>query len=316
MSRTVTQKGNRKAGCIVNAKKRRLRMQISRLHFATIICAVTIAAGTTYAQPGRVDSDHYVAVGNCKLHYRTGGTGPYLLMLHGFTLSSEQWLEYFDDFSSDYTVIAFDLPGHGKSDRHDGAFSYEHWAELILQALERLDVHAVFGMGHSAGAITLLYMADKKPQLFKGLVLVAGSPVMSTAGRDMLLYDSFEKADAPMQTYYMGIHFGDTTKIKEIFSDVRFMASQVPTLGDHPPIMERLKQFTAPVFMVWGDRDPYFPMEITTTLYKTFPNAQLWVIPFQGHAPVWETFGADAATTERFAESVRRFLSASNSQYK
>ena len=74
------------------------------------------------------------------LHYRTGGTGPHLIMLHGFTLSSEQWSEYFDDFGSDYTIVAFDLPGHGKSDRPKGTFSYESWAELVLQAVELLGI--------------------------------------------------------------------------------------------------------------------------------------------------------------------------------
>jgi pimeloyl-ACP methyl ester carboxylesterase len=232
-------------------------------------------------------------------------------MLHGFTLSSEQWEEYFDDFGSDYTIVAFDLPGHGKSDRPEGAFSYERWAELILQALESLGIDSAFGMGHSAGAITLLYMADKQPQLLQALTLVAGAPVMSTAGRDILLHDSFNKADAALQAYYLGIHFGDTVKIDDIFSDIRFMATQVPTFGMHPPIMERLKQLALPVYMVWGDRDPYFPMEIATELYKSFPNARLWVIPFQGHTPVWQSFGADAVTAEQFATSVRKFFSAS-----
>lgn len=142
-------------------------MRIVSVYFATIVLSMTLSTGITRAQPATVDGEHYVSVGDCMLHYRTGGTGPHLIMLHGFTLSSEQWTEYFDDFGSDYTIVAFDLPGHGKSDRPKGAFSYELWAELILQAIESLGIDSAFGMGHSAGAITLLYMADKKPQLFR-----------------------------------------------------------------------------------------------------------------------------------------------------
>lgn len=273
-----------------------------------LVLAIAMSSGPIHAQPAAVDGEHYVSVGDVMLHYRTGGTGPHLIMLHGFTLSSEQWTEYFDDFGSDYTIVAFDLPGHGKSDRHAGAFSYERWADLILEALESLGIDSALGMGHSAGAITLLHMADKKPELFRAIMLVAGAPVMSTTGRDILLQDSFEKADESLKAYYLNIHFGDTTRIKNIFSDIRYMASQVPTFGQHPPIMERLKRLTVPVYMIWGDGDPYFPLEIATELYKIFPNAGMWVIPFQGHAPVWEAFGADATTTENFAISVRKFF--------
>lgn len=283
-------------------------MGIIRAHFTAIFVATTLLTGTTSAQPSRVSGEHYVTVGDVMLHYRTGGTGPHLIMLHGFTLSSEQWSEYFDDFGSDYTIVAFDLPGHGKSDRPKGTFSYESWAELVLQAVELLGIDSAVGIGHSAGAITLLHMADRKPDLFRALVLVAGSPVMSTAGKDLPLHDSFDKADESLKAYYLRIHSGDTARIGEIFSDLRFMATQVPTFGEHPPIMERLKRLTVPVYMVWGDRDLYFPMEIATELYRTFPNARLWVVPFQGHTPVWEAFGADTSTTERFADSARKFL--------
>lgn len=275
-----------------------------------IILGMTLSAGNSYSQLSVVDGEHYVTVGGCMLHYRTGGTGPHLIMLHGFTLSSEQWAEYFDDFSSDYTIVAFDLPGHGKSDRPEGAFSYERWAALMLQALTALGIDSAVGMGHSAGAITLLYMADQAPHLFKGLVLVSGALEMSTAGRDMLLHDTFDKADDPLKEYYLNIHFGDTAKIESIFSDIRFMATLVPVAGTHPPIMERLSRLRTPVYMIWGDRDPYFPMDIATDLYRRFSNARLWVIPFQGHTPVWEAFGSDATTTERFADSVRKFFSA------
>jgi haloacetate dehalogenase len=54
-------------------------------------------------------------VESLELYYRTGGSGPPLLLLHGATLVGQQWDPFLDALGEHYTVIVPDLPGHGRS---------------------------------------------------------------------------------------------------------------------------------------------------------------------------------------------------------
>jgi pimeloyl-ACP methyl ester carboxylesterase len=54
------------------------------------------------------------------------------------------------------------------------------------------------------------------------------------------------------------------------------------------PEPQELRAMQAPVLIVHGDRDSFFPLEVPTTLYGLLPNAELCVLPNTGHAPPWE----------------------------
>src|SRR5690606_9894750 len=123
----------------------------------------------------KVEEGNFVTVDGVKLHYRKGGQGPFLLLLHGFTLSSDQWSEYFDEFSNSYTVIAFDFPGHGRSSRTGREFSFDHWTQLIIKAKDKLEIRQAKAIGHSYGAITLMSIARQQPDLFESMVLISGA---------------------------------------------------------------------------------------------------------------------------------------------
>lgn len=60
--------------------------------------------------------------------------------------------------------------------------------------------------------------------------------------------------------------------------------------------------------LVWGNRDPAFPLEIPLELYRALPNAALWVIPGQGHTPLWVDMGGDPGAADRFVEISGDFL--------
>ncbi len=94
---------------------------------------------------------HFIEADGIKIHYRTRGEGPVLLLLHGITLSSEQWSPFLDSFAKKYTVIAPDFPGHGKSNRLPAHFGFDKWASLILNMLNQLGIEKIKAIGNSAG---------------------------------------------------------------------------------------------------------------------------------------------------------------------
>lgn len=262
------------------------------------------------AQEHLVTDGHFITVDDVKLHYRTGGSGPVLLLLHGFTLSSEQWTPFFDEFAQHYKVIAVDMPGHGKSDMLDESFGFEKWANLMLNMLDQLEIKQAYAAGHSAGAITLMHIAAKKPKLFEKMIVVSGGHRYTEEARNDIRHDSFEKASDGLQQYYMNIHFGDTTKIQAMFDDINIMADQIPVNPDELMLNKQvLSEMALPVLLVWGDRDFYFPVDIAVDLYHSLPNARLWVVPGQGHTPIWSFMGGDTDAELRFKKEVLNLLS-------
>ena len=107
-----------------------------------------------------------VLVDGVRWRVREEGSGPPLVLVHGFFSSSYTWLKVFPYFSSDFHVIAVDLPGFGYSDRPQG---FDHSATGEAKALARfLEVYGISKavvMGNSiGGAIAMLLAAlrDRK----------------------------------------------------------------------------------------------------------------------------------------------------------
>jgi pimeloyl-ACP methyl ester carboxylesterase len=129
------------------------------------------------------------------------------------------------------------------------------------------------------------------------------------SAREELRHDSFDKAPEAFQQYYLDIHFYDTIKISALFEDINNMADQIPVSLENAPLNERtLANITVPVLLIWGDRDFYFPMDVAVELYQLLPNAKLWVIPDQGHTPVWTFMGGDEMAERDFTERIKLFL--------
>lgn len=282
------------------------------MNFKILIAFITMSLlqnQDATAQKQLVTDGHFITVDDISLHYRTGGSGPVLLLLHGFTLSSEQWAPFFDEFAQHYTVIAMDMPGHGRSDLLGEPFGFEKWADLMLNMLDQLEIESAYAAGHSAGAITLMHMAAREPKLFERLIVVSGGHRYTEEARDDIRHDSFEKAPDGLQQYYMDIHFGDTAKIQAMFDDINIMADQIPVHPDELVLNKQvLSEMTLPVLLVWGDRDFYFPVDIAVDLYHSLPNARLWVVPGQGHTPVWSFMGGDAEAELLFKKEVLNLL--------
>lgn len=282
---------------------KRIPLTLTLIIMTAYITTQSIAAERT------VTGGHFIEVDGLNFHYRTGGTGPVLFILHGFTLSSEQWIPFFDAFAENYTVIAVDMPGHGKSDRLPSKFGFNTWSDLMLKVLDQMNIKSIHAMGHSAGAITLMHMALQNPDLLDSMILIDGGHRSTYEAREELRHDSFDKAPEALQKYYLDIHFSDMDRISALFEDVRYMAEKMPLSTEDSELNEQtLANFNMPVFLIWGDRDFFFPIDICTELHQYLPNPKLWVIPGQGHTPLWPFMGGDESATKDFPEIADSFF--------
>lgn len=98
-----------------------------------------------------------------------------LVFIHGWTSSIESWKFQLDAFS-DYRVIAIDLPGNGKSSKHETAeYTMELFADSVKAVLAEEQVAKAFFFGHSMGFAVVEVVAQRYPDVCVGIGSIDGA---------------------------------------------------------------------------------------------------------------------------------------------
>ncbi|MGD2145478.1 MAG: alpha/beta hydrolase [Anaerolineae bacterium] len=126
------------------------------------------------------DSDsRFVEVMGVRVHHKTTGDGePTLLLLHGFGASVFSWRDVMEPLGQQGTVVAFDRPAFGLTERpltwKEGTnpYSPEAQVELVVGLMDALAVDTAVLVGHSAGGTVAAHSALAHPTRFDALVLV------------------------------------------------------------------------------------------------------------------------------------------------
>ncbi len=114
----------------------------------------------------------YTEVDGVKIHYRTKGTGPTLLLLHGWPTSSYLYREIVEKVGESFQVIAMDLPGFGKSDKKlEDSYSFRYHMRTINGFLKNLKLEKVSLGVHDMGGPIGLYWMIKNMEKVERLIL-------------------------------------------------------------------------------------------------------------------------------------------------
>src|SRR6185436_7598951 len=104
------------------------------------------------------------------------GSGPPLVLLHGFTGNGENWKLVFPNGIDGHRVITVDLRGHGRSTNPSRRFTFRECARDMLGLLDQLGIDRFSAIGMSAGAKTMLHVATEVPSRVGAMVLVSATP--------------------------------------------------------------------------------------------------------------------------------------------
>ncbi len=113
-----------------------------------------------------------VIANGVKLHfYRTGGSKPPMILLHGVTDDGLCWTPIADALADKYDLVMVDLRGHGKSEAPDEGYTLTAMANEVAALIKELGLEKPIIMGHSMGAITTLTLAGLYPDVARAIVL-------------------------------------------------------------------------------------------------------------------------------------------------
>ena len=118
-------------------------------------------------------SHNYVDLGDVRLHYVTSGSGPPVVLLHGWPQTWWEWRYVIPGLSEHYTVVAPDLRGLGDSSRPAGGYDKQTVANDIWQLVNgHLGYERFFLVGHDWGGPTAYSLAASHPESVKKLVII------------------------------------------------------------------------------------------------------------------------------------------------
>src|SRR5258708_6220887 len=131
--------------------------------------------------PGRIE-----AINGIQLYFEVHGAGDPLLLLHGFSGSSQDWTGVIADWRTRFQLIVPDLRGHGRSSILAKTFRHQDAAADVLALLDHLKVGACKGLGISGGGNVLLHLATMQPERIKSMVLVSATPYFPAQARPIM----------------------------------------------------------------------------------------------------------------------------------
>lgn len=262
-----------------------------------------------------------VMAGGIRLHCYDAGSGDVtpIILLHGLGDEADTWRHVFLPLARHRRVIALDLPGFGRSDHPNVAYTLAFFARTVAQLLETLDIRRAIVMGSSMGAATAQRLALARPDLVEQLVLVGGCVPASfgipvgpmwlflTPGLGELIYTNIRRqADsgyATLRPYYRdldGLDVADRDFLAErvrarVWSDgqrraflsaLRWFAIERAFRAN--TLREQVIRQTTPTLLIWGDSDAIVPPAVAHGMAALLPDAQVLLIAECGHLPQQE----------------------------
>jgi pimeloyl-ACP methyl ester carboxylesterase len=247
---------------------------------------------------------------------------PTLVLVHGLGDSaSDDWLPTIERLKQDYHILAFDLPGFGRSSKGNQRYDPTRYARMIRQLAKRHISQPFHLAGHSMGGAIALRYASMYPDQVKTLALVDAAGILHRI--------AYSKYLAPLGLeMFSGIGLANERPVTNIAGflleqlerrlpispgiilDYSLLRQQV--LRGNPGSIAALglieEDFSrapalvkAPTLIIWGEQDEVAPLRTGRVLNALIPDSHLHVMADTGHTPPTEE-------PERFVRLLRSHL--------
>ena len=223
-----------------------------------------------------------------RIHYEVEGSGPPLVLQHGFTDTLEAWHEhgYVDDLAGTYQLILLDARGHGLSDKpHDpAAYTLEQLASDVTTVLDAEGVEKTHFYGYSMGGRIAYGMAKHAPERLLSL-MVGGIPPYGNIERSTQFVALLEQGVAGFIAAFEAVSpLSPGLKARMEACDIdALIAMQGCRLLKDDDVVGALGALTCPYWLIAGDADLLAPYSEIVEYAKTLPGTPLITLPGLDH---------------------------------
>jgi pimeloyl-ACP methyl ester carboxylesterase len=254
---------------------------------------------TMFAPKQTTTHGHIVQINNIEMYYEEHGVGKPLVLLHGFGGCSQNWHHFTAKLSERHRLIVVDMRGHGYSTNPENKFTHQEAASDVFLLLDTLGVDHFSAMGISSGGMTLLHMATSQPKRIDSMVLISATSHFPDQARGIMRGASFSTMPQQVQEMYRECAKCGDEQIRQLITQFNALHKNYDDMNF---TAQSLSTITARTLVVHGDRDRFFPVEIPLSIYRSIPNAALWIISGGDHVPIYDSSVPFTSTTLQFLD--------------
>ncbi|HMA37677.1 MAG TPA: alpha/beta hydrolase [Chloroflexia bacterium] len=242
-----------------------------------------------------------IPINDSVLYYELHGQGPPLVFIHGLGSSTQDWAYQVAALAPTYTVLTFDLRGHGQSARPPGPYTIPLFAADTAGLLQALDIGAAHIVGVSLGGSVAFQLALDAPTQVKTLTIVNSAPGLP--GSAAAAQQEIDRRVALVQQ--MGMRAMGEALSPNLFPHPEHAAlrqSFVERWATNDPaayiaatrallgwdVGDQIGAIRCPTLVIAADQD-YSPVAVKAAYVQRMPDARLVVIPATHHAVPMET---------------------------
>jgi len=261
---------------------------------ALLFAIIMVSCNTQ--EEGKIDygsdstAGKYVDVNGIKVYYETYGEGEPLLLLHGNGGSIESFTYQIPELSKHFKVIAMDSRAQGRTTDADQEITYALMASDVSALIDKLNLGKVNVVGWSDGGNIGLELAYAHPEKVLKVVAIGANfshENFIAEPNDVVMDQNdplFQKISEMKKKSLTSIQrlSPDTLKVPEIKKKLEALMANYPNFTT-----EQLKTIKVPFLVVAGDHD-LISLDHTLTLYKSLPQAELFIVPHASHLALIE----------------------------
>jgi 3-oxoadipate enol-lactonase len=237
------------------------------------------------------------------------GSGPGLLLVHGFGGAKEDFADHIDALGTRHRVVTLDHRGHGESDHptEAAAYSLDRMAADVIGVADALGIDAFRLLGHSMGGMVARRVVLADPERIDALVLMDTSPgpiptldpelaelaagIMLTEGKDVLK-PMLEEAGTLESPAHLRILAERPDLVEYELRNWQALepvmwATMLREIVHQPDQLALLAGVRCPALVIVGEQDTPF-VSASRDMAATIPGAELVVVRDAGHSPQLE----------------------------
>jgi pimeloyl-ACP methyl ester carboxylesterase len=228
--------------------------------------------------------------------YERVGQGPPLVFAHGAAEDGRVWRPQLAGLADEFTVVAWDEPGAGRSSDVPDDFTLADYANCLAALIEAQALAPAHVAGVSWGGTVIQELYRRHPELVATLILSdtyagwKGSlPEAEVRARVARVHQTLAASPGRFDPALPGLFAGEPPAeflplLEEIAGTVRpesvKRAVLVMAEADQRDLLPRV---VVPTLLVWGELDARSPLSVASQFERAIPNAKLVVLPGAGH---------------------------------
>jgi pimeloyl-ACP methyl ester carboxylesterase len=248
-----------------------------------------------------------------EIAYERVGEGPPLVFVHGAGDDARIWRPQLAALADEFTVVAWDEPGAGRSSDVPGDFALADYANCLAALIDALALGPAHVAGLSWGGTVVQELYRHRPALVATLILIdtyagwKGSLPEEEVGARVA--GARQMLAAPAEDALPGLFAGDppaefVSLLEEIAAAARpaSLRTQLVVMAQADQ-RDLLPRIAVPTLLIWGERDARSPLSVAHQFEQAIPDTKLVVIPRCGHL-------SNLEQPEQFNAAVREFCRA------